>query len=151
VTPDGRHLYDAGFFTNLMSTFDIDPASGQLSQISGAGIDSGGTAPAFDALGVLPNQGPVARFTASHGRLDAASSFDRDGSIARYDWDFGDGTQLANGGPRPVHHYARRGSYQISLVVTDNEGCSTSFVFTGRFALCAGSVAAHSTRTVVIT
>jgi hypothetical protein len=151
VSPDGRHLYDAGFFTNLLSTFDIDPVSGQLRQISGAGIDSGGTAPAFDAIGVLPDQGPVARFSTSHGRIDATSSVDRDGRIARYDWDFGDGARLADGGPRPAHRYARPGVYQVSLVVTDNEGCSTALVYTGRSALCAGSAAAHAVRTVVVT
>jgi 6-phosphogluconolactonase (cycloisomerase 2 family) len=150
VTPDGRHLDTAGFWSNQVSTFDIDPVSGQPSQVPDTTVGSGGNAPAFGALGMLPNQGPAAGFTVARGRFDATSSVDRDGSIARYDWDFGDGTVLPDGGPRPVHRYARPGTYRVSLVVTDNEGCSTTFVYTGRFATCTGTAAAHTARTIVI-
>ncbi|HEV8562033.1 MAG TPA: PKD domain-containing protein [Actinophytocola sp.] len=99
---------------------------------------------------MLPNQGPTARLTVSYGRFNATPSADPDGRIARYDWDFGDGTVLRDGGPRPDHTYHRAGSYQVSLVVTDDEGCSTTPVYTGRSALCTGSAAARATRTVVV-
>lgn len=148
MTPDGRRLYVSDFFTNLVSTLDIEPVSGSLSEVSRA--DSGGNAPAFNAVEVPPNQGPTARFTVSYGRFNATPSTDPDGRIARYDWDFGDGTVLRDGGPRPEHRYQRPGSYQVSLVVTDDEGCSTTFVYTGRSALCTGSAAARATRTVVV-
>ena len=57
-------------------------------------------------------------------QFNAAGSADSDGSVARYDWDFGDGTTLADGGPTPTHIYAAAGSYKVTLTLTDNEGCS---------------------------
>src|SRR5206468_3523934 len=47
-------------------------------------------------------------------------SSDPDGSIASYDWDFGDGTHGT--GAKPTHGYAQAGSYNVSLVVTDDRG-----------------------------
>ncbi|HEV8562034.1 MAG TPA: beta-propeller fold lactonase family protein [Actinophytocola sp.] len=41
MTPDGRRLYVSDFFTNLVSTLDIDPATGSLSDV--ARIMSGAT------------------------------------------------------------------------------------------------------------
>ncbi|MGB5623006.1 MAG: PKD domain-containing protein [Gammaproteobacteria bacterium] len=53
----------------------------------------------------------------------AGSGSDQDGTIASYDWDFGDGN---NGtGANPLHTYASAGNYTASLVVTDNQGASS--------------------------
>src|SRR5262249_36491895 len=59
------------------------------------------------------------------------------------------GQSLANGGPTPSHTY-KPGSYTATLTVTDNEGCSTRFVFTGQTASCNGSGVAAVSRTVGI-
>jgi PKD repeat protein len=47
-----------------------------------------------------------------------SSSYDTDGVITNYLWDFGDGTNstLAN----PTHVYATAGNYTATLLVTDN-------------------------------
>ena len=79
-----------------------------------------------------------------------ARGADPDGSIVRYDWDFGDGTLLPNGGPTPQHVYTRPGTYVASLVVTDNEGASTGTVFTGGTVLGAGGPGAQASRNVVV-
>lgn len=52
--------------------------------------------------------------------FDASASSDPDGSIDRYQWDFGDGS----GEVLPVvpHTYARPGAYRVRLTVTDNTG-----------------------------
>lgn len=50
---------------------------------------------------------------------DNSSSF---GSITRWHWDLGDGTQLAVPAP-PAHLYAKAGKYQVKLVIEDNSGC----------------------------
>jgi hypothetical protein len=73
-----------------------------------------------------------------------------DGTVARYDWNFGDGTTLANGGATPQHVYARAGMYTATLTVTDDGGCSRTEVFTGQTAYCSGSAGATTTRTVVV-
>ena len=55
--------------------------------------------------------------------FDATGSFDPDGSIVNYAWDFGDGN---NGtGVSPTHIYAALGTYTVTLTVTDNLGAST--------------------------
>lgn len=147
TTPDGRHLYVSNFFANTVSAFE----SATLRQLTGSPAPSRGLAPSFNAAGVLPNQGPQASFTVHSRpanravRFDATASSDRDGTVARYDWDFGDGTSLRDSGPRPSHVYRQPGTYRVSLVVTDNEGCSTTLIYTGRTNLCTGTHAAQAT------
>lgn len=154
TTPDGRWLYASNFFSNNVSGFAI--SSGLLREVAGSPFPSRGKAPAFDAVAVLPNQGPVSSFSSSPRpagqptQFDATPSADRDGRIARYDWIFGDGTVLRDGGPRPAHIYQRPGTFVVTLVVTDDEGCSTTQVFTGRTTLCNGSPAGRSVRPVTI-
>lgn len=55
--------------------------------------------------------------------LDASSSYDSDGSISSFDWNFGDGSTAE--GPVVVHTYARTGQYTATLRVSDNDGAST--------------------------
>ena len=56
-----------------------------------------------------------------------ANASDPDGSIVSYSWMFGDGgvSSIAN----PLHVYNTQGSYQASILVTDNKGATaTGFV-----------------------
>jgi PKD repeat protein len=55
--------------------------------------------------------------------FSSAGSVDPDGSIASYDWDFGDGT--GSTAANPVKSYTTPGSYTASLVVVDNSGLSS--------------------------
>ncbi len=111
-----------------------------------------------DAIAIVPNQPPHAAFTpspesASPGEtvaFDAAASTDSDGTVARYDWDFGDGATAPDGGSTPSHAYAKAGTYTVTLTETDNEGCSTEIIFTGQTAYCNGSSVARTTRTVTV-
>jgi PKD repeat protein len=72
------------------------------------------------------NQSPVASFTYSCTDLsctfDGSGSYDPDGSIASYAWDFGDGS--TGSGATTSHTYAADGTYTVVLTVTDNEGAA---------------------------
>jgi parallel beta-helix repeat protein len=64
--------------------------------------------------------GPYSGFVLEQIRFNGSRSYDLDGTISRYDWNFGDGTR--GNGSRPTHTYYSNGSYTVSLTVTDNEG-----------------------------
>jgi DNA-binding beta-propeller fold protein YncE len=148
ITPDGRSLYVAA---GDLALFDLD-ATGLATPKTPGAVDL------VKANGVVvsPNQAPVARFDAAGAVagsavfFDASSASDADGSITRYDWDFGDGNTLANGGPQVGHVYAKAGAYEVRLVVTDNEGASTLTTFTGTSVLGNGSPAAAISRVIQI-
>ena len=52
--------------------------------------------------------------------FDASESYDPDGEIAEYRWDFGDGTGAT--GMRVEHVFPQRRQYQVALTVIDDDG-----------------------------
>jgi probable HAF family extracellular repeat protein len=56
--------------------------------------------------------------------FDGTRSFDADGQIVAYQWDFGDGASST--GSQATHAYATAGIYMATLAVTDNQGASTA-------------------------
>lgn len=80
---------------------------------------------ALGSTGAPANVAPVAAFTSTTAALkvtlDGSTSTDSDGTVASYDWDFGDGTAHGSGATSE-HTYAAGGTYQVVLTVTDNAG-----------------------------
>jgi DNA-binding beta-propeller fold protein YncE len=152
LTPDGRNLYVGNFGGATASQYGIG-ATGLLTALTPPTLATG-TAPRGVAL--TPNQGPRAVFAAAAAprgpvaAFDGSGSTDPDGTVARYDWDFGDGTTAANGGATPSHTYAAGGTYTVKLTVTDDGGCSDQMIFTAQTTLCNGSAAGHTTRSVTV-
>ncbi|MGD9222022.1 MAG: PKD domain-containing protein [Desulfobacteraceae bacterium] len=71
----------------------------------------------------IPNQEPAAAFSPTNNHLEVVfnnTSSDSDGSIASYQWNFGDGTSSSQA--NPSHTYATGGTFSVSLTVTDNCG-----------------------------
>ncbi len=54
------------------------------------------------------------------------NSYDTDGNITKYAWDFGDGAILIQGNTTETHIYSKPGTYKASLTVTDNLGDSST-------------------------
>ena len=76
---------------------------------------------------------PVAKFTftvvnGTNVSFDASKSYDKDGTIAQYIWDFGDGS---NGTGKLIsHNYSEAKTYKVVLTVVDNDGLTgTKFKF----------------------
>ncbi len=73
----------------------------------------------------IPRPGhPTAAFTYTCAgatcQFDGTGSFDPDGTIASYLWNFGDGSTSSE--PSPAHTYGTGASYLVSLAVTDVSG-----------------------------
>lgn len=107
---------------------------------------------------LTPNQGPIAALRAEgHGRgptrtFSAAGSSDPDGRVARYRWDFGDGSAETTTTPRVTHRYSTAGprtvSVTVTVTVTDDEGCSTVLVYNGTTVECRGGARARATERI---
>ncbi|NIR50069.1 PKD domain-containing protein [candidate division KSB1 bacterium] len=123
VTPD-----DAGNFTATLPgglngqylTGTATDAAGNTSEFSQAVEVSGGTGnqPPTAVASANPTNGIaplLVNFTGS-------SSFDPDGVITSFDWDFGDGGTSTEADP--THTYQNPGTYTATLTVTDDDGAT---------------------------
>ena len=87
----------------------------------------------FTTSGAL-NQPPIANFTYYPEKpvvnqsvtFDASSSYDPDGNITSYEWNFGDGNITNTMHEIIKHSYSEVGSYEVTLTVTDNEEAKNS-------------------------
>jgi PKD repeat protein len=79
-----------------------------------------------------PPSPPPAQNKAPHADFEVACqdlrctfvdrSSDEDGSVARWEWDFGDGSTSSE--RNPSHTYGNAGKYDVLLVVTDDDGAA---------------------------
>ena len=90
----------------------------------------------FENYHIIPteNQPPIANFTYTPENpvvtetitFNASYSYDPDGSIEKYEWDFGDGNITNTTEPFINHFYALAQSYIVNLTVTDDEAAMNS-------------------------
>lgn len=83
---------------------------------------------------------PIASFTYTPDRVkanktvtfDASDSYDPDGYIVEYIWDFGDGYNLTTTQNSTTHKFTKNGVYDVNLTVVDNDNLADSFIQTIR-------------------
>ena len=96
--------------------------------------DAGQTDTHSQDVYVQVGESPAASFQATElsqrVNVDASASSDPDGSIVRYDWDWGDGTTTQDGGAQTGHSYAAPGTYDVLLTVHDDDGNASQEVQT---------------------
>lgn len=111
--------------TTGVNTTDVDSYAGYVY----GNFSSEYTSPIL----IFGNKLPEPRFTwtpenpkvGEEVTFDASDSYDPDGTISTYDWDFGDGTKA--GGITPKHTFNEAGTYTVRLTVKDNAG-DTSYI-----------------------
>jgi PKD repeat protein len=74
----------------------------------------------------VTDEAPTASFAAPSGLAKKPLTFvgtgsDPDGTITAYSWSFGDGSPTATGA-KPSHTFAKAGTYNVKLTVTDSDG-----------------------------
>jgi PKD repeat protein len=92
--------------------------------------DDDGATDSTSAVKTVLNRSPVALFTESAeivltGEVilfNASDSYDPDGSITSYFWDFGDGANAS--GVIVEHAYPDNGNYTVTLILMDNNGAT---------------------------
>jgi len=77
-----------------------------------------GNRPPVAIIDALPTRGEAPLSVV----FDGSRSFDPNGLLVHYEWDFGDGTKAQ--GPKVSHIYERNGIYLVTLVVSDQFGAS---------------------------
>ena len=155
IDPSSSHLFVAVFGAGKLAPFSI-AADGSVTPVACLGTNcNAGAEPA--SLVVSPDQAPIAAFTSTVATAGHASAFDAQTStasagrsLARYDWDYGDGSTAENSGATPTHTYANAGTYTVTLTVTDDIGCSTTRKFTGQTVSCDGGPSATASRQITI-
>jgi len=118
--------------------------------------DNDGATNSANAVKTVLNRPPVASFTENATTVltgefihfDASASYDLDGSIVSYFWDFGDGTNAT--GVIVDHSYANNGTYTVTLIVTDDHG-ATNLTTAMKTVTDGGATAlANATKTIVL-
>ncbi|HVQ57742.1 MAG TPA: PKD domain-containing protein [Solirubrobacterales bacterium] len=150
LTPDGGQGYVSEANQGSVAAFSVQ-GNQLLAPIPTTGGDTGQPA-------VVPNQPPVAAFDpvlkrirpGVPGELTAVTSTDPDGSVATYAWEFGDRQTATVAAPVVKHVFRHPGKFQVTLTLTDAEGCSTALIYTGQTASCNGSAVAAATETVAV-
>jgi PKD repeat protein len=82
---------------------------------------SGNAPPTADGSKAKPYQGVIDETITFDGSL----SYDSDGEIVQWHWDFGDGSDGV--GEIVTHVYSQSGTYSVILQVTDDEGSTDSY------------------------
>ena len=113
-----QQAYQANWWTQNQNPGD-NSGQWQVWQRLGScdGGDGGNQKPVAEA------NGPYSALVAQDITFSSDGSSDPDGTISRFQWDFGNGQSSTQA--NPVYQYAQAGQYTVSLTVTDDDGATT--------------------------
>jgi LPXTG-motif cell wall-anchored protein len=124
----GLTIWDDGTEGNYWSDYNGQDLNGDGigdTEISHLGIDR------FPLINEWKNTVPTADFTYSPADPKESqdiqftdTSTDLNGTLVAWLWDFGDGNMSSQ--QNPVHKYVKKGAYNVTLTVTDNENATTT-------------------------
>jgi PKD repeat protein len=103
--------------------------TGMYKPSSGGKIGSPNHPPTADATAGEPYR----KFVREEIFFDGSRSYDRDGRIVKWFWNFGDGTN--DTGKNVTHLYNNPGRYTVVLTVTDDDGATDSYTTTAEFMM----------------
>jgi alpha-galactosidase len=139
VWGDGKKIYEGGVMrgTSVAETVNVSLAGVrslrlQLVSVDTTNADIADWANARVLCTTKPNAPPQARIATSttltrpgdQVTFNGSGSFDLDGTIRSYKWDFGDGT--GGTGITVRHAFLRSGRFHVTLTVTDDLGATGS-------------------------
>jgi PKD repeat protein len=111
------HIYNApGTYTVTLTVTDGDG----LTDTDTATVWVVGTPPVAEA------NGPYGGNAGQEIAFSSAGTFDPDGTIVSYIWDWGDSSPFPGVIPNPKHTYSAAGIYVVTLTVTDNDGATAT-------------------------
>jgi DNA-binding beta-propeller fold protein YncE len=158
TSPEERVYGAVSAEPGLAAGFSVGLA-GALSPLPGSPYMTGDKFVGTFSIAMTPSGTPKPAFIAHPAPPGSAVSFDATGTTVpggqatRFDWDFGDGSGLADGGPTPAHTYPSPGRYTVNLTVT-NDCAGVPLVdgldFTGQTAHCVGGPRAATSKSVVV-
>jgi DNA-binding beta-propeller fold protein YncE len=155
ITPDGKTacIADTGSLRfalpgQYLAFLDTTTGASSTLQLSTATLSS------LLGVAITPDQAPTARFRVSARGLtvhfNASSSSSPVGTIATYAWNFGDGQTATTSSPTISHTYSAKGTFTVTLTVTNTAGTSTALTFTGQTASNHGGPSAIKSRNVTV-
>lgn len=103
------HLYDSSLYDSALSeivhtTSDSDFSTSYFRPVA---------AFSYSPSSPVEIGGPVT--------FDASDSYDTDGNIAEYEWNFGDGNTTTTSNPEIIHNYTDLGTFIVTLTVYDDD------------------------------
>ncbi len=121
-----REMYRYAVYTDEFNTDSVHMEAGHTYKITGTPNGPLGTYCTVEDV-FTPDvvlEPPVALMSVTavnylEVSVDGSASYDNDGTIVSYEWDFGDGA--IESGMTATHTYAADGTYPITLTVTDND------------------------------
>jgi PKD repeat protein len=122
-------VFDTGWMEDTLVTHSYS-SPGNYTVILQVKDDGGAIATASHTLNVIQLEpslqlpiprinGPYYGYTNENITFNSTGTYDPDGTITNYTWDFGD--NFISYAENPIHSYSKQGNYTVILIVTDND------------------------------